>query len=160
MTRSSLWAKITGKDKKGPLPNQQGVALGRVGDYTIIFPYGMSADLPSDTLLRVIAPGVAMPVTTARPEDADRGEPVFFHPGTGARIIARNSGDLELIPKAGGKVLVSGDFEVTGDTQVGGDFNNDGAATLGGTGGAAIARVGDTVSGGQITGGSATHTAT
>jgi len=116
MTLSRLWGKITGADKKAPLPKQQGVSLGRVGDFTIIFPYGMSADLPNDTILRVIAPGVAMPVTTTRPSDAERSEPVFFHPATNARFIARNSGDLEMVPADGRKVLISGDFEVTGST--------------------------------------------
>ena len=92
----SLWAKITGADKKAPMPKQQVVSLGRVGDYTVIFPYGMSADLPNDVLLRVIAPGIAIPVTTTRPSDAERGEPVFFHPTTNTRIIARANGDLDI----------------------------------------------------------------
>jgi len=157
---SNLWGRITGADKKLTVPDQQASFLGRIGDYTVVFPYGLYANLPDGVLLKEIAPGVAVPVTVKRPSDTERGEPVFFHPGTNARIIMRNSGDIELIPQAGKKVLVTGDFEVSGNTQIDGNMNNDGTATLGGAGGAAIARVGDSVAGGVITGGSATHTAT
>lgn len=48
----------------------------------------------------------------------------------------------------------------TGDVQIDGDLNNDGKATLGGSGGAEIARKGDAVAGGVITVGSSNHTAT
>jgi hypothetical protein len=143
----SLWARITGKDKKGQFPEQQGVSLGRVGDFTVIHPYGLYADLPDNTLLRIVAPGIAIPVTVDRPDDLKQGEPVFFHPATNARIIARNNGDLELIPGAGGKVKVSGDLEVSGDTalsavvtsdgqDISGTHTHGGVATGGGTSGA------------------------
>jgi len=184
--RSSLWAKITGADKKLTVQDQQGVALGRVGDYTIVFPYGISSDLPNDAMLRVIAPGIAIPWNIDRPSDGARGEPMFFHPSTNTRIIARNNGDLDIIADevdgTVGNVNVTvrqanitatdsiklttpeatftGNLNVDGNLQVDGNFNNDGDATLGGSGGAAIARTGDAVSGGVITGGSANHTAT
>lgn len=184
--RSSLWAKITGADKKLMVQDQQGVALGRVGDYTIIFPYGVSTDLPNNAMLRVIAPGIAMPWNIDRPSDGARGEPMFFHPSTNTRIIVRNNGDLDIIAEqvegANGNINITcneanitatdsvtfdapegtftGNLSIDGDLQIDGDLNNDGAATLGGAGGAAIARTGDAVSGGVITGGSANHTAT
>lgn len=94
---SNLWGKITGADKKLTVQDQQAVALGRVGDYTIVFPYGISTDLPNDAMLRVIAPGIAIPWNIDRPSDGATGETMFFHPSTNTRIIARNNGDLDII---------------------------------------------------------------
>jgi len=139
---SSLWGKITGADKKLTVQDQQGSVLGRIGDYTIVFPYGLSTDLPNDAMFRVIAPGVAIPWNIDRPSDGVRGEPMFFHPSTNTRIIARNNGDLDIIAEqvegANGNInitcnqanviavdsvnitapltKVTGDFQVTGST--------------------------------------------
>jgi hypothetical protein len=105
---SKLWGRITGKDKDLKYPDQQAVFLGRVGDYTVVFPYGLYADLPNDTLLKEIAHGVAVPVTVKRPSDTEQAEPVFFHPATNTRIIARNNGDLDIITTEGnGDVNIS-----------------------------------------------------
>ena len=116
MTFSRLWARITGADQDKEFPIQQISMMGRIGDFIIIHPYGLYADLPDDVALQGIAKGRVIPVTTTRPSDTERGEPVLFHPKTGARIILRNSGDIEMIPAAGKKVKVDGDFEVTGAT--------------------------------------------
>lgn len=97
MTLLSLWGKITGADKKFNVQNQQGSVLGRIGDYTVVFPYGLSADLPDDAMFRLIAPGIVIPWNIDRPSDAARGEPAFFHPSTNTRIIARADGDLDVI---------------------------------------------------------------
>ena len=105
---SNLWGRITGKDKKLKHPDQQAIFLGRVGNYTVVFPYGLYGDLPADTLLKEIAPGVAVPVTVKRPSDTAQGEPVFFHPGTNTRMVMRNNGDLDIITTdKGGDVNVS-----------------------------------------------------
>lgn len=105
---SRLWGRITGKDKDLKYPDQQAVFLGRVGDYTVVFPYGIYADLPNDTLLKEIAQGVAVPVTVQRPSDTEQAEPVFFHPATNTRIIARNNGNLDIITTEGnGDVNIS-----------------------------------------------------
>jgi hypothetical protein len=104
---SNLWGRITGKDKRLRYPDQQAVFLGRVGNYTVVFPYGLYGDLPADTLLKEIAPGVAVPVTVERPGDTEQGEPVFFHPATNTRMILRNNGDLDITTtEASGKVNV------------------------------------------------------
>lgn len=103
---SNLWGRITGKDKRQRVPNQQVSALGRLGDSTIVSPYGLYADLPANVLLKEIAPNVFIAVTEGRPEDTEQGEPVFFHPGTNTRIIARNNGDLDIISGEGGSVNI------------------------------------------------------
>lgn len=129
---SALWGRITGKDKRKKYPDQQAVFLGRVGDYTVIFPYGLYADLPANTLLKEIAPGVAIPVTVKRPGDTEQAEPVFFHPATNTRIIGRNNGDLDIltddttagnvnIQTVDANITASGDVNAT----IGGDLNAD-----------------------------------
>lgn len=57
-------------------------------------------------------------------------------------------------------ILNAPESTFTGNVQIDGDLNTDGAATLGGAGGAEIARKGDAVAGGFITGGSSIHKAT
>lgn len=208
---SNLWGRITGKDKGKQFPEQQGSALGRKGDFMIIYPYGFYCDLPSEALFYALSPGNALPVTVDRPTDGEQGEPIFFHPETNTRIIARNNGDLDIETGEGGTAKVNilctqanvtatesidfdtplatfttnvqidgvltvanlatvGSLQVNGVSngtglatfgglQVNGTLSTTGAATLGG-GGPAIARIGDTVVGGVITTGSATHTAT
>ena len=94
--RKGNWGRVTGKDKRLQFPEQQCSVLGRLGDYTIVYPYGMYCDLPSGVLLMEISPGVVVPVTVVRPSDAEPGEPVFYHPETNTRIIAKANGDLEV----------------------------------------------------------------
>lgn len=105
---SSLWARITGSDKKKTYPEQQGAALGRAGDFVVLFPYGLYADLPNDTLLRMLGEGAAMGVTVVRPADLAPGEPTLFHPVTNTRIVVRNNGDVDVYTDdAGGNVNVT-----------------------------------------------------
>jgi len=180
MMLSALWGRIRGKDKKLTSPSQQTEFLGRLGDHTIISPYGLYADLPNDTLLEAVGKREAVSVTIKRPTDTAQGEPVFFHPGTNTRIIARNNGDLDIITtESTGNVNIqtvnatitasdsvtidSPEATFTGNLQVDGDFNNDGTATLGGAGGLPIARQGDPIQVFEpksITAGSPEHTAT
>lgn len=92
----AFWARVRGKDKGLKRPNQQASALGALGDVNTVSPYGLWADLPDEALLREIGPGIFVSVTEKRPSDTERGEPVFFHPATNTRIIARNNGDLDI----------------------------------------------------------------
>ena len=144
MPYSSLWGNITGADIKKKVPVQQANVLGRIGNYTIVFPYGLYADLPVGTYLKEIGSGAVIPVTVDRPSDTEQNEPVFFHPFTNTRIIPRNNGDLDIFCVAGeekGNVNISckqaniiadesvtitaplttvdGNFVVTGDTALG-----------------------------------------
>lgn len=117
-----IWSRVTGKDIRAKYPQQQGAALERVGNFVIMYPYGMYCDLPDDALLRVLAPGVAVPVTVARPSDASRNEPTIFHPDTNSRIIFRANGEIDIetdgkypvnINCSQANVTASGDIQAT-----------------------------------------------
>lgn len=167
------WSKIT---KSSPddqqRPSQQMEYLGKVGDGIIVFPYGLHANVPPDILTLMFAieghseNRAAIPFNTTKRPKLAAGEVAFFHPLLPDMLIKLQANGKMLI-KSGVSVDVdapeatfSGNVTIAGDLQVAGDFNVDGTATLGGSGGAAIARTGDAVSGGVITGGSATHKAT
>lgn len=128
-----MWGRVTGKDKRNKTPNQQAVFLGSTGDYTTLNPYGLYCDLPAQTLLIRLKNDAAMGCAQTRPADVAQGEPTFYHPPTGTRIIARNSGDLDILEGAGGgnlnivcttlnatcstaDVIASGGVSVTCDT--------------------------------------------
>jgi hypothetical protein len=139
---SNLWGRITGKDAKKKYPNQQTVFLGRVGEYSIISPYGLYADLPDECLLKEIGEGAAISVTVKRPSDNEQGEPVFFHPSTNTRIIARNDGNLDIFTSdSGGSVniytvsaVITASESVTIDspsTTITGNLTVDGSTSLG-----------------------------
>lgn len=115
----ALWGRITGKDKRLTVPDQQCAFLGRIGDYTIIYPYGLYCDLPNDVLLRQVGRGAAIPTTITRPDDIETGEPVLFHPVNKTRIILRNNGDIDIIGTNNKNINVTGDVNYT----AGGDFN-------------------------------------
>jgi len=132
---SALWGRITGKDKRKKYPEQQAVFLGRVGDYAVLMPYGLYADLPNDTLLKEIADGVAVPMTVTRPSDTEQGEPTFFHPSTNTRIIARNNGDLDIITDdgtAGSVNIQTVNANITASGNVTADITGNLSATIGG----------------------------
>lgn len=97
---SSLWGLITGADKKQKYPDQQAKFLGRVGNFTIIYPYGSHCDLPSNTLIKQVAEDAAMSVTIDRPDGIDQGEPVFFHPVKMGYVVFRNNGDIEVFTES------------------------------------------------------------
>ena len=44
----------------------------------------------------MIDKNAGIPITVARPEDVERGEPVIYHPLTNSRVIFRNSGDIDV----------------------------------------------------------------
>ena len=178
-----------GSDDK-QFATQQMEYLGKVADGLIVFPYGLHGNVPPDSLALMFAvqgnPDNRAAIAWApkdRPKLAE-GEVAFYHPPTDAFMIWRANGDLDIETgsKGGANININckqanitasesvtfttplatftGDVAIDGNLQVDVDFNNDGKATLGGTGGGDIARKGDAVVGGVITGGSANHTAT
>lgn len=160
-----------GADDK-PFATQQMEYLGKVADGTIAFPYGMHANVPADILALMFAVQgnpdnrVAIPFNTQKRPTLAPGEVAFFHPLLPDMIIKLQANGKALIKSAvsvdvdAPEATFSGNVTIAGNLQVDGDINNDGKATLGGAGGAEIARKGDAVAGGVITGGSANHTAT
>ena len=115
---SQLWGRITGADKKKALPDQQASVLGRLGDYTIIYPYGMYCDLPNDVWLNILGKGKAIPMTSSRP-DSSRGEIILFHPITGSKIHFKNNGDVDITApnvNFSENVNINGDLTVSGHT--------------------------------------------
>lgn len=115
------WGKVTGADKGQKVPVQQASVLGRIGNFVVIYPYGMYCDLPNDVYLKEIAKGVVIPAAIDRP-DAARGEPIFYHPETNTRIIARNNGDLDIIAGnvniTADMTTINGDLTVAGETHL------------------------------------------
>lgn len=111
----SLWARITGADKKKTFPEQQTSALNRSGNAVVVYPHCLYVDLPNNALVREISDGVAIPVTVNRPADLARGEPAFFHPETNTRIIIRNDESLEILNNNGRLILqADGEFNING----------------------------------------------
>lgn len=135
----SLWARITGKDKGKTFPNQQTSALGRVGNDNIIFPYGLYCDLPNEARVRTLGNGYSIPSTVKRPDDLNRGEPVFFHPETNTRIVARNDGSLDIETGSGGSApvniictqanITAAETNISGNATIGGNLTVAGTAT-------------------------------
>lgn len=97
------WARITkaGSDDQ-QFATQQMEYLGKVADGIIVFPYGIHGNVPPDSLALMFA-AQGNPDNRAaiawtpkdRPKLAE-GEVAFYHPPTGAFIIWRASGDLDI----------------------------------------------------------------
>ena len=126
---NQLWGLITGADKKLKYPDQQARILGRVGNFTIIYPYGSHCDLPDNVLLFGVAEDAVIPVTVDRIDGIEQGEPVYYHPVKRSYITFRNDGSIEIDTdaavniRAAGNVnitapltTINGDLTVTGDT--------------------------------------------
>ena len=98
MRLANLWGLITGKDAGEKFPKQQGNSLDRVGDFQSAQPYGIYANLPDGQLFKVIDEEgrVIMGVTVERKSGVEQGEVTIWHPGTGANIHFKNSGDLDI----------------------------------------------------------------
>ena len=159
-------ARITGPGKDdGNIPVQQMEYLGKAVDGVIMFPYGMHANVPGDVAALMVAiegfpeNRAAIPFNTNKRPKLAAGEVAFFHPLLPDLIIKLQANGRALI-KSGVAIDLDADTTITGNLQVDGDFNVDGTATLGGPLGLPIARTGDAVAGGVITGGSITHKAT
>ena len=174
MTLKMLWAKITRKgNEKGTYPIQQATYLGRVSDFTTLFPYGMHANLPVGQLGLIIdAKGRVFMGTSAVGRIAvEEGEVVFYHPTTKTKTHYRNNGDLDIDTvdpdveeSAHGNVNINtknvnitnsekvtvnstGDVDITtsGDANVDATNVNVDAVVNLGVGGTGIARLGDAV---------------
>ena len=92
-----------GGSDDGEFNIQQVTYLQKVADCDIIFPYGMSANLPKDTLLVMFnvndneqnRAGIGT-LPRERKKNLAPGEVAFFHPLTKSFIYFRNSGDIDI----------------------------------------------------------------
>ena len=140
---------LIGKDDKD-LRVQQVSYNGKADDAEIYAPYGMSYNLPPDSLCLYVQVGgdqgnlVVLPDRSQdRVKGLAEGEVAFFNPLTQSRTIYRQNGDMEIVT-AGEK----GDVNMTVKGEVNLKATNvyvDAATTNLGVGGVAIARVGDPV---------------
>lgn len=96
MKAQQQWLMITGGDKAKEYPDQQVTDHERVGDRTIIYPYGVYCNLPNEVILKSLCESSAVPMTIKRPDDLARGEVAFFHPVTNSRVVMRNNGDVDI----------------------------------------------------------------
>lgn len=159
------WAKVTraGTDD-GSFPVQQVTYMGKVGDAAVWLPYGFHANCPPEELAlilsahgngeaRIMVPGSP----TKRPRPIAASEVVVYHPPSGSKIHFKANGDVELDVKGDLSATVSGDATVVAS----GTAVVDGSTVeLGGIGGPAVARIGDSVAGGVIVTGSSKVNAT
>ena len=164
------WARVTkaGTDAE-QFAVQQVEYLGKVADGLMVFPYGIHGNVPADSrglMFSVMDNANDRAIIgwtpKTRPTLAD-GEAAFYHPPTDAYIIWRSTGKLEIVTGTNGTAdieITAANVKINGNLDVTGDFNVDGTATLGGAGGDDIARKGDAVAGGVITGGSSIHKST
>lgn len=150
------FAKITGAADNGTqFPVQQIVYKGVTSDSLIVFPYGMYANVSTDSLALMFsvdadsANKAAIAYTPQeRPDDLDQNEVAFYHPKINSFIKIRNSGHVEIESAGELNVTIVGNVNITttGDVNVEAEnVNIDATVTNLGVGGQPIARVGDSV---------------
>ena len=97
------WARITkaGADDQ-QFATQQMEYLGKVADGLIVFPYGLHGNVPPDALALMFAVQgnpdnrAAIAWTPKNRPKLAEGEVAFYHPPTGAFMIWRANGDLDI----------------------------------------------------------------
>jgi len=128
------WARITkaGSDTE-QFATQQMEYLGKVADGLIVFPYGLHGNVPADALALMLAVQgnpdnrAAIAWTPKNRPTLANGEAAFYHPPTGAFIIWRKTGDLDIETGGNGtanvnikckdaNITASGDVNVTSAT--------------------------------------------
>jgi len=153
MLRNILrWATVTREVAKGlQFAAQQVNYLGKTADASVLFPFGVYANLPPDVLTLIASVQgnpdnrVAIGCLLKDRPDLAAGETAFYHPSTGAYIIWRSGGNLEI--KTDGSITVDcasatitsqstdvdGDVNIDGDVSITGMLNADGGITAVGT---------------------------
>lgn len=172
--QSVKYAELTnvGKDD-GHYPISQVKYNQRVADFYVVYPYGMSANAPADSLVVMMnmmgqeenRAGIAS-LPMQRFKDLKIGEVAFGNFLTKSYVKFKEDGSIEIVSENNLTVEVKGpltDITCTGVINVTAPIVNLGEVVNLGTGGAAIARVGDQVQIGANVGtiitGSPNHTA-
>lgn len=118
-------------DDSGNLAIQQISYNGTTGDCDIIFPYGMHANLPIDSLITVVSieaneenrAGIGG-LPADRIKNLPEGEVVFFHPGTKSKIHFKNDGNVDVETNGDLNINADGDVNVTATGDVNVDAKN------------------------------------
>ena len=108
------WARITkaGSDKE-QFATQQMEYLGKVADGLIVFPYGIHGNVPPGALALMLSiqgnpdNRAAIAWTPKDRPTLAAGEVAFYHPPTGAFIIWRANGDLDIETGNGGSANIN-----------------------------------------------------
>jgi hypothetical protein len=135
-------------DDSGEFPVTQVSYLGKAADIETIFPYGMSANMPKDSIVLLFnvqaqeenRAGIGYR-HDLRPKNLKEGEVVFgnFLKGTTIFFDADGNikivGDVELTGNLDitGDMTLTGDMDVTGDVAITGAHDVTGNATVSGT---------------------------
>ncbi len=187
-TIAQAWSKIAGIVKRsvitriakdnGDFQTAQITYMGKTSDSEILWAYGTYGSVPVNSLCVTLSVGaheedrVTFPSRSrTRTRRALRaGEVGFGNPIAKSDVFFDADGNVIITVPGDKRVTVVGDCQLTvsGNVTVSGGnvtinattTTLNGQVSLGGSGGLPIARVGDAVSGGVITTGSATHTAT
>lgn len=116
---------LGGKDD-GDFPIQQIDFMENTSDCFMVFPYGMSANVASDSIGALFSvngddQSLAALMTSAkeRVKNLEQNEVVFFHPKTKSFTHYRNSGDVDISVNGSENVTIAQDWTVS----VGGDVN-------------------------------------
>lgn len=134
------WCKISAAGGDADqFPVQQITYLGKTADAYMLFPFGMHANVDSESLGLLHAVNgddsnkAVLPLDPDnRPKPLAPGEVAFYHPSTGSIIHFRTGGDIDIdvVKNAQGSIninavdinlTVSGAVNVTGDLNVSGD---------------------------------------
>ena len=168
MIKYASLSKVGDDDKL--LPQTQVEYFGQVRDTMVVWPYGMGGNAPIDSYCLVFSVGanegsracIAMAPQLRRREFKE-GEVYFGNLVTGTvlefledgQLFGNVEGDVNLTVKGNVNIVATGDVTITapkitldGDVTITGSLLAESAVDLGGSGGQAIARVGDTTSDG------------
>ena len=111
---------LVGADDK-QLRVQQATAFGQTFDLEVIFPYGVSANLPVGAFLTVLAVNGDEGYRVAIGDDPDNriknlaeGEVVFFHPPSGSKIHFKENGTLDIESELNINIISKGIITITG----------------------------------------------
>lgn len=110
-------------DDNGKFPIQQVSYNGRVADCFIVFPYGVHANLPADSLLTILQIGGHEEnlvgfggLPSERIKNLAEGEVVFFHPIKKSKIHFKKDGNIQIQSFGDLNVEVSGNVNIQAET--------------------------------------------
>lgn len=107
------YARTTGPDKDQQFHVQQAVQNGKLGDYNVLSPYGLYANLPSDSYGFCVSDTAMIPFNEGRPE-IKQGEVILFNPAAGGTVHLLADGSVN-IASASAIEIVSPSFSVTSE---------------------------------------------